>query len=121
MKWPTAAITVLIFPNVNAFITSPTPSNSIMGRSAKVQVVMNQHKPAFMTRQQSSLFATSNGDEEEEEEKVNPYADPNYPDLEFVNYDDPEYEVDQGDEYVAVSPDTTEEEIEAMREERRRR
>lgn len=121
MKWSTAAITVLVFPNVKAFITSPTLSNSIMGRSAKVQVVMNQHKPAFMTRQQSSLFATSNGDEEEEEEKVNPYADPNYPDLEFVNYDDPEYEVDQGDEYVAVSPDTTEEEIEAMREERRRR
>ena len=35
--------------------------------------------------------------EEDDEERVeNPYQDPNYPELEFVNYADPEYKVDQG-------------------------
>jgi len=55
----------------------------------------------------------------EEEEPENPYADPNYPDLEFVNYDDPEYRVDQGEELFDA--DSTEEQIEAMREDRRMR
>ena len=43
--------------------------------------------------------------------------------LEFVNYDDPEYVVDQGDEFYSnpSSPDDTEEKIEEMREDRRRR
>ncbi|KAL3823069.1 hypothetical protein ACHAXA_011121 [Cyclostephanos tholiformis] len=57
----------------------------------------------------------------------NPYADPNYPDLEFVNYDDPTYSADRS-EYSDGSDvdnvdgvETTLAEIEAMREERRRR
>lgn len=60
-------------------------------------------------------------DNDEEEKDFNPYADPNYPELEFVNYDDPEYRVDQGDEFFSASDDTdtTEAEIEAMRESRR--
>lgn len=65
------------------------------------------------------LFSTPNDDDEEETED-NPYQDPNYPDLEFVDYSNPEYSVDQGtDEFY--SEDDTEEEIEAMREDRRRR
>lgn len=61
-----------------------------------------------------------NDDEDEEDSNENPYADPNYPELEFVDYSDPEYQVDQGtDEYYEA--DSTEAEIEAMREERRRR
>ncbi|KAL7554291.1 hypothetical protein ACHAWF_017937 [Thalassiosira exigua] len=61
----------------------------------------------------------------------NPYADPNYPDLEFVNYDDPEYSADRGydeselemlaEQSSSADVDTTLEEIEAMREERRRK
>ena len=66
----------------------------------------------------------------------NPYADPNYPDLEFINYDDPNYSVDQGleDDYYTEEYETetskeddddTEDrtlvEIEAMRESRRKR
>ena len=46
-----------------------------------------------------SVLHVTNGKEEdkdEAEEDENPYADPNYPELEFVNYDDPEYKVDQG-------------------------
>ena len=58
-------------------------------------------------------------DEDEDEKPENPYADPAYPDLEFVNYDDPEYSVDQGEE--GYHEDMTLAEIEAMREERRRK
>jgi hypothetical protein len=56
----------------------------------------------------------------------NPYADPNYPDLEFVNYDDPEYQIDYGimdddnEKATNRSPSETEQLIEEMREERRR-
>lgn len=77
-------------------------------------------KPAVKT---ANLFASSSDDLEDDETPFNPYADPNYPDLEFVNYDDPEYFVDQGgDEFVDnVAEDTTEAEIEAMREDRRKR
>lgn len=73
--------------------------------------------------------APQGGEEEESEDEkdtTNPYADPSYPDLEFVNYDDPEYVVDQGvdDEFFGGSSknkDSTEEEIEEMREDRRKR
>lgn len=62
----------------------------------------------------------------------NPYADPNYPDLEFVNYDDPAYQVDQGiaDNDVMwtkqqpsreIMNDQDEYIVEKMREERRKR
>jgi hypothetical protein len=50
----------------------------------------------------------------------NPYQDENYPELEFIDYSDPEYVVDQGvSEYFAEN--ATEELIEQMREDRRRR
>ena len=66
---------------------------------------------------------TSDDDDDEEVKSENPYADPNYPDLEFVNYDDPEYKVDQGvgDEFFDSSTLSTEEQIEEMREERRKK
>eukprot|EP00545_Synedropsis_sp_CCMP1620_P005279 CAMPEP_0119008564 /NCGR_PEP_ID=MMETSP1176-20130426/3790_1 /TAXON_ID=265551 /ORGANISM="Synedropsis recta cf, Strain CCMP1620" /LENGTH=442 /DNA_ID=CAMNT_0006960921 /DNA_START=108 /DNA_END=1436 /DNA_ORIENTATION=+ len=70
---------------------------------------------------------TNDEDEEEGEEpkKVNPYNDENYPELEFIDYSDPNYVVDQGvgDEFfdAATATDDTEEQIEAMREDRRRR
>jgi len=64
-------------------------------------------------------LSTTPEDGEEEEKPENPYQDPNYPDLEFVNYDDPEYMVDQGEDTRLEN--STEEEIEKMREERRLR
>lgn len=76
----------------------------------------------------SSLPADFSDDEEESE--INPYADPNYPDLEFVNYDDPDYSsgLDEDEMYDVKNSNydnqgatTTEEELEAMREDRRRR
>lgn len=74
-----------------------------------------------------AFYATAKEDddafEDQEPSEENPYADPNYPDLEFVNYSDPEYQVDQGtgDEFYDAANASTEEEIERMREERRRR
>jgi hypothetical protein len=64
----------------------------------------------------SSLAAQSSDDDEKSE---NPYQDPNYPELEFVNYSDPEYQVDMGmgDEFFDAT--STEAKVEAMREERR--
>jgi hypothetical protein len=63
---------------------------------------------------------------------VNPYADPNYPDLEFVDYSDPEYSADAGADIWLDSPTSSDDAssenaaldaaaIEGMREERRRR
>jgi hypothetical protein len=64
---------------------------------------------------------------------INPYADPNYPNLEFVNYDDPEYSADRSeysddgslddddDDNLNYSDDRTLIEIEVMREERRKK
>jgi len=76
-------------------------------------------------RKVSKLYATGDFEGYDAEDNVNPYQDPNYPDLEFINYNDPEYQVDQGvgDEFfdpASVQADT-EEKIEAMREERRMR
>lgn len=76
-------------------------------------------KPTTATRR-TFLAVVDKNDEEDEDEKQaldNPYADPNYPELEFINYDDPEYQVDQGvtDEFF-----DTDAEVEKMREDRRR-
>lgn len=77
---------------------------------------------AVRINQSPRLWGTSD-DEELSEKKENPYQDPNYPELEFVDYSDPEYKVDQGvgDEFFDPSAANleTEEQIEAMREERR--
>jgi len=106
--------------------TNPTKSLVVSRTTANVLVPQQPlpPRPAF-------LFAVQKDSEEEEEDddnsntsETNPYADPNYPDLEFVNYADPEYKVDQGvsDEFFDTSSsNTVEEQVEAMREDRRRR
>lgn len=79
-------------------------------------------------RYQYPLYGRPDDDDgDKEEEAENPYADPNFPDLEFVNYDDPNYQVDQGtgDEFWDPTREATreavEKEVEEMREDRRRR
>eukprot|EP00571_Detonula_confervacea_P014222 CAMPEP_0172298254 /NCGR_PEP_ID=MMETSP1058-20130122/991_1 /TAXON_ID=83371 /ORGANISM="Detonula confervacea, Strain CCMP 353" /LENGTH=518 /DNA_ID=CAMNT_0013007515 /DNA_START=28 /DNA_END=1584 /DNA_ORIENTATION=+ len=75
------------------------------------------------------LYATDNdADDEGDDDDINTpsenaYADPNYPDLEFVNYDDPNYSADKGmgNSEIFQEEDQTLAEIEAMREDRRRR
>lgn len=81
-------------------------------------------RPTVSSPYLSSLVVRSTKDEEDEASKENPYSDPNYPELEFVDYSDPNYVVDQGvgDElFASTASDSTEAAIEAMREERRRK
>ena len=47
----------------------------------------------FTALHASTTDADEEGDEDESEKPANPYADPNYPELEFVNYDDPNYTI----------------------------
>jgi hypothetical protein len=42
------------------------------------------------------LAAAAAADDDDEEEKENPYHDPNYPELEFIDYSDSKFKVDQG-------------------------
>lgn len=73
----------------------------------------------------ASASADSDTDADSDTNKEeNRYADPAYPELEFINYDDPNYQVDQGtgDEFFDPNDNNdaaTLAEIEAMREERR--
>jgi hypothetical protein len=123
--WSKLAIgAFLVSPN--AFVEAFTPSSqtAFVGTSSARSVdatfaINSLRKPAS----KSTTFLNAADDDDEEPAPFNPYANPDYPDLEFVNYDDPEYSVDQGgDEFVEkLDEDTTEEEIEAMREDRRRR
>lgn len=85
---------------------------------AILSVTTTVAKPSLLVLMGSS---DDGAEEESSSKEINPYADPNYPDLEFVNYDDPEYQVDQGVGDEFFDPDSTEERIEAMREERRMR
>ena len=93
---------------------------------------ISHQQPCLPLHRQSShsvsLYAAGRKqDDDEDETPENPYADPNYPDLEFVNYADPEYQVDMGmsdefyDDPSSSSSDDAEDQVEAMREERRRR
>jgi hypothetical protein len=83
------------------------------------QRAVAQQSSIYLKVATTLLKASSEEDDEEKEE--NPYADPNYPDLEFVNYDDPEYQVDQGVGDEFFDPTSTEAQVEEMREERRMR
>jgi hypothetical protein len=109
-----------------AFTTAPrsgiqpltsSPSRLVIPSSKRLPSIISLH----------SSPNNNNDNEEEEEEQENRYADPEYPDLEFINYDDPSYSAFQ-DSDLSPPPSSsllTEEEtlleIESMREERRRR
>jgi hypothetical protein len=112
---------------VDAFIPTTPRHGSMAGRTITKQVTTTtQGMPMAQktTSMRVVLMESSSSDDEGEEDgdepnTENPYADPNYPELEFVNYDDPEYQVDQGVGDEFLDPDSTEEKVEAMREERR--
>lgn len=117
-----------------AAIASPATSFTFAPNTATRQLksvqtrTASQHAPS--TRHPRLYAAKDDDTTTDDNQSENPYADPNYPDLEFINYDDPDYQVDQGltdgDEFLS-SRDRDEAniqtlaEIEAMREERRRR
>jgi hypothetical protein len=90
---------------------SVTPYSSFRPRPSSSSTLVVELRASESSEQEE--------DAEEKKDEINPYADPNYPELEFVNYDDPEYRVDQGVGDEFSDPTSTEEQIEAMREERR--
>jgi hypothetical protein len=119
-----AVLALEIAPTVHAFLPS-TPARASWTRvEASTSIRHRQLSLISLTRLGSA--ANDNDDEEDEDDenepkKVNPFADPNYPDLEFVDYSDPEYQVDQGTGEEFSDPTSTDEEIELMRQDRRRR
>jgi len=122
MKWSQAAILLLASSAVDALAFAPTNSKLVsFGQQLSSPSSIASSYPRRPLRTTKQLYATPDDNNEDDEKPFNPYADPNYPELEFVNYDDPAYNVDQGDEFFDAPVDTTEEEIEAMREDRRRR
>lgn len=114
----------------HGFVVAPIPS---MGkRSVTTDAIMITPKMlprVVLSSQESKQLHATSGDGEEQGDgstnDENPYQDPNYPDLEFINYSDPEYQVDQGvgdeffDPMITRSDTNTEEQVEVMREERR--
>lgn len=109
---------------VASFVPLQQPSNALHNarqQESLSSLVATPSIPKFGLSVVRESESNDQGDEEEDdgEKKENPYSDPNYPDLEFVNYDDPDYNVDQGDEYFDET--STEEQVEEMREDRRRR
>ncbi|KAG7348547.1 hypothetical protein IV203_017252 [Nitzschia inconspicua] len=110
------------------FSISTTTTSSTFASTKIHQRWYPSHSSSFARWAQND---DDNDDDETENEndgttKKNPYQDPNYPDLEFVDYSDPEYQVDQGvgDEFFdptssSSSSSSTEAQVELMREERR--
>lgn len=94
-------------------------SSSLEHNASAFQPATFGRRTASFVRPLAAAAADSDGDDEPK--KVNPYQDENYPDLEFIDYSDPEYKVDQGEEFFDPESDDTEEQIEIMREDRRRR
>uniref|UniRef100_A0A7S2RA73 Plastid lipid-associated protein/fibrillin conserved domain-containing protein n=1 Tax=Eucampia antarctica TaxID=49252 RepID=A0A7S2RA73_9STRA len=132
MKFCIKAVAIVTIINVgHAFVPNSVPFS--ISRRAVPALLKVQHTSSYGKKKFLFSSAGQNdeaADEEEEAKPVNPYQDPNYPDLEFVNYDDPEYAVDQGvsdGEYYdplaarMIEKEATEEAIEEMREERRRK
>jgi hypothetical protein len=119
-----AVLALEIAPTAYAFLPSAPARASWTRVEASTSIRHRQLSLISLTRLGSA--ANDNDDEEDEDDenepkKVNPFADPNYPDLEFVDYSDPEYQVDQGTGEEFSDPTSTDEEIEAMRQDRRRR
>ena len=139
---------MMVFPSLLlvSLLVGPLGSFAFTAQSTFIHQQHNHHVPTPKTTTTSTvirqpfrvaLFAQTDDDDDDEddtenEEKVNPYADPNYPQLEFIDYSDPEYKVDQGlgDELfptevnnnsVSAQQTSTETELESMREDRRKR
>ncbi|KAL7485521.1 hypothetical protein ACHAW6_011133 [Cyclotella cf. meneghiniana] len=104
----------------------PLPASPFLRRALYYEHPGRRLRSRLRSGNDSDDNNNNNNNKNDNEEESNPYFDPNFPDLEFIDYSDPSYQVDQGssDEFVR-NPSATEEEtlaeIEAMRESRRRR
>ena len=133
--WLSAAASALLL----SLSARPDCASAFVGQSSPAVAVRrsgHHHHGAsgFSTTLPAAAANNDDVDEDEESEKpANPYADPNYPELEFVNYDDPNYMIDMGigDDFAtpeeearissALSPEEADAAVEEMREDRRRR
>jgi hypothetical protein len=128
------SLTVLLSHHVSQAFVTPSHRRGVSFESIQSAAKSLDSRSLPSPPRQNSLSAAARptplwaqiddfDDEGEEKKDENPYQDPNYPDLEFVDYSDPEYQVDQGvgDEFFDPSSTTTEAQLEAMREERRER
>jgi hypothetical protein len=102
----------------DAFVSPSMPQANIMAVKQMARCTTDRSS-CSSGKNNNDVVSLRMSDADDTDVPENPYQDPNYPDLEFVNYADPEYQVDQGvgDEFYDAS--TTEERVEAMREERR--
>lgn len=121
-----AVLALEIAPTAHAFLPSAPTRASWTRVEASTSIHHHRHQQLSLFSLTRLRSAANNNDEvddddEKEPKKVNPFADPNYPDLEFVDYSDPEYQVDQGTGEEFSDPTSTDEQIEAMRQDRRRR
>jgi hypothetical protein len=123
---PLYLLLLLLISPAQGFVAPPLPASDWRPTSRHDLAPLTPVADTKLRRPGSSWFSSSSSNTENDDDansnSVNPYADPNYPDLEFVNYDDPEYSAGQDgeDDYLDGSLNT-EEQVEAMREERRRR
>jgi hypothetical protein len=107
------SLLLLLAPSGNAYVPVVSSQRAFVARATATRPVVSRHR--------CPLRQSSSGSDDDKE-YTNPYQDPNYPDLEFVDYSKPEYQVDQGDEFSTQSTkQSTEDEVETMREERRLR
>ena len=127
-----SAATVILLDGVSAFsFILPTASSAA---AAFTTSTTTKSSPSTISsrRMQFLLLSTSPDDQDIDDEDEDPYAQlkKDYPDLEFINYNDPEYRMDRGmgdddldENYLAAdkNDDETLAEIERMREERRRK
>jgi hypothetical protein len=128
MRASIAVLAVAWFLDASNVTTAFSPQTLLNGRQSLITIRSLVVAPRWQINaaNDSQGEENNNKDDGDEEKKENPFADPNYPDLEFVDYSDPSYQSNQGvsDEFFASQPDgtpSTEEQIEAMREDRRRR
>jgi hypothetical protein len=119
-----AVLALAIPPTAHAFLPS-SPARAGWTHAESSALDRHRQLSLSLTRLGSTAdSAASNDDDDDEiekEPKINPFADPNYPDLEFIDYSDPEYQVDQGIGEEFSDPNSTDAQIEAMRQDRRRR
>jgi len=115
-------ILVAILGSTEAFTTQPHHRHHTGNIKFFLEARVNSSPNLFLASHDilnSRLMAETSDEEKDEEKMQNIYQDPNYQDLEFIDYSDPEYQIDQGAGDEFFDDTSTEAQVEAMREERR--
>jgi hypothetical protein len=81
----------------------PPPHHQLESSSSRCQIQCPRRYQSSSVALRARQQEKDNDDDDNNKTKINPYADPNYPDLEFVDYSDPEYSINQSDEYFSTN------------------